>query len=368
MTQKRDYYEVLGVDKNSSSSEIKKAYRKIAFANHPDRNEGDAAAEKNFKEASDAYAVLSDSQKKQIYDQYGHAGLSGHGHQGFSSAEDVFSNFGSIFEDLFGFGGGFGARQRVRKGADLRYDMQVSFKESILGVEKEIEYHRGETCVECDGSGLEPGKQPVTCSDCEGQGQIRRSQGFFSVATTCTRCGGTGSMINDPCKKCSGSGQKSKLKSLKVKVPPGVQDGVRLRISGEGESSPTSGGPTGDLYVFLEIEKHEDYTREEDHIVYRLPISIAQASLGMDFEAPLIEGIKSMKIPAGTQHGTRIKIKGEGSPSLRSGRKGDFFVEVLVAVPKKLNKRQREILEEFAKEDNTDYSTKKSGFFDRIFS
>ena len=371
MTTKKDYYEVLGIEKSSDGTVIKKAFRKLAVKYHPDRNPDDAAAEQNFKEASEAYEVLSDDQKRSVYDQYGHAGLSGQGYEGFSNTEDIFSNFGSIFEDLFGFsgGGGFGGgRQRVQKGSDLRYDLKISFKEAILGVEKDIDFRRGQNCEECKGSGVEKGKTPLSCSDCNGQGQVRRSQGFFSVSTTCPSCKGTGAIIKDPCAGCRGSGQTTRAKKLNVKVPAGVDDGVRLRITGEGEDSPGGAGPAGDLYVFLNVESNKDYIREDQNIVYQLPISIAQAALGVHEQIPLVDGEKELEIPAGTQHGTRINIKGKGAPSLRGGRPGDFFVEVLVVVPEKLSKTQRELLEKFAEEDKVDYHKKKSSIFDRIFS
>ncbi|MEZ4741187.1 MAG: molecular chaperone DnaJ [Bdellovibrionota bacterium] len=363
---KADYYELLNISKSASSGDIKAAYRKLALKYHPDRNPGDLEAEEKFKEVSEAYEVLSSPDKKSIYDQYGHAGLSGQGHHGFQDVGDIFSSFGSIFEDFFGFGGG-GGRSRARKGADLRYDLTIDFEEAVFGVEKEIEFDRESSCATCDGSGAEPGTSRVTCQTCAGSGQIRRNQGFFSVAVTCSTCRGEGSTIKDPCKSCRGTGRVAEHKKISVKVPAGVDTGLRLRVSGEGEAGINS-GPQGDLYVVLHVADSAMYERDGADIYYKHPIGMAQAALGCSAVIPTLDGEQQIEIPAGIQHGHVIKIPSLGVPHIRGVGRGDFHVVLEVVVPKKLNKEQKELLHKFAEITGEVVKNQNSGgFFHRIF-
>lgn len=364
---KVDYYEVLSVTAESSDAEIKAAYRKCALKFHPDRNPGDKEAEKKFKEASEAYEVLSDKEKKAVYDRYGHAGLSGQGHQGFHDVNDVFSSFGNIFEDFFGFSGGGGSRgSRVRRGADLKYDMKLDFKEAVFGIEKDIEFDRETECGTCDGSGAKPGTERVSCQMCGGAGQVRRNQGFFSVAVTCPACKGEGSTVKDPCTSCHGSGKETEHKTISVKVPAGVDTGLRLRVSGEGEAG-SNGGPSGDLYVILHVQDSKEYHRDGIDIIYEQPISMAQAALGCKLKVETLDGEEEIEVPAGTQFGDRVTLPSLGVPHIRGVGRGDFIVELNVVVPKKLNKEQRELLEKFAEITGEPVKHKSGGFFHRIF-
>lgn len=363
---KEDYYEVLGVSKSADASQLKSAYRKAALKYHPDRNPGDKAAEDRFKVISEAYEVLSDARKRQIYDQFGHQGLSGQGFHA-SSAEDIFSQFGSIFEDFFGFGGGGGARRsRAQRGSDLRYDLELEFKEAVFGAEKEIEFERDVECSPCSGSGAKPGSQPITCSGCQGAGQVRRNQGFFSVAMTCANCEGTGTIVKDKCGECHGSGRGSEKRKLSVKVPAGVDTGLKLRVTREGEGG-AKGGPSGDLYVVLHVQESERFIRDGVDLILKQPISFCQATLGAQIEIETLEAKKKITIPAGTQFGHRIPIPGEGVPSLRGGARGDLFVQLEVVIPKKLGKQQRELLEKYAELEHEEVKHQGQGFFQRIF-
>ena len=365
MSDKRDYYEVLGLNKSASAAEIKSAYRKSALKFHPDRNPGDAEAEKNFKEASEAYEVLSDDNKRATYDQFGHAGLSGQGFSGFQDVGDIFSSFGSIFEEFFGFsGGGPGGRTRARRGSDLRYDLKIDFEEAVFGTEKNIEFDKAVNCKECDGEGAPPGGK-TTCTMCNGIGQVRRTQGFFSVQTACPSCRGRGVEIKDPCKSCRGQGQVSERKNINVKIPAGVDTGLRLRVTGEGEIGQ-NGGPAGDLYVVIFVKDHKNFERDGYDIVCYRAVNMAHAALGGAIKIETLEGEEEIEIPPGTQHGTQLKISGAGIPRLKGNGRGDLIVEIHVAIPKKLNKEQREALEKFAKASGEEV-TAPSGLFNRIF-
>lgn len=358
---KQDYYELLGVSKQASDSDIKTAYRKAAMQNHPDRNPGDKEAEERFKLASEAYEVLSDPQKRQVYDRYGHQGLSG---QGFQDVGDIFESFGSIFEDFFGFSGG--GRSRQRRGADLRYDLEIDFKDAVFGVEKEIEFSRKAPCKACDGGGAEPGTSRAQCSTCNGIGQVRRTQGFFSVATTCPTCQGEGSIVQSPCKSCRGKGTVREAKTLSVKVPAGVDTGLRLRITGEGEA--TQGGTAGDLYVVLHVKENDKYIREDCEILTYRPISMAQAALGCTVEVETLDGIREVEVPAGAQFGHQITLPGLGVPKLRGNGRGDFHVQIKVEVPKRLNKEQKELLQKFAEiSGDKTASGQSGGFLGKLF-
>ncbi|MBW2077718.1 MAG: molecular chaperone DnaJ [Deltaproteobacteria bacterium] len=348
MNDKRDYYEILSIPRNASDEEIKKSYRQLAMKYHPDRNPGDKEAEERFKEAAEAYEVLRDPEKREIYDHYGHAGLQGTGFQGFRDFDDIFSSFGDIFEDFFGFGSGFRSRRRARKGADIQYDLKLSFFEASFGAEKEIEVPRLEACQRCDGSGVEPGFQRETCRACGGRGQIVRSQGFIRVATTCSNCGGTGEIITNPCKQCNGTGRVQVKKEINMKIPPGVKTGINLRLSGEGERSP-NGGPPGDLYVQIHVEPHEFFEREGDDVICRVPVSFVDAALGTTVEIPTLEGTEKMHIPEGTQPGDILRLRGKGIPGLGGRGRGDQIIVLDVKIPKNMTRDQRELLREFAR-------------------
>jgi molecular chaperone DnaJ len=359
---KRDYYEVLAVNRQATSEEIKKSYRKLALKYHPDRNQGDPSAEEQFKEASEAYEVLSDPEKRRIYDQYGHQGLSG---QGFSNVDDIFSSFGSIFEEFFGFS--TRGSSRSRRGADLRYDLELDFEEAIFGIEREIKFKRSKTCVTCKGSRMKPGSQKVRCGACGGSGQVRRDQGFFSIAVACSKCHGEGQIIKEFCPECNGAGTTAEERKVNVKVPPGIDEGVRLRVTGEGEAG-SGGAAPGDLYVFIHVKPSEIFVRQDNDILCRAPIGMASAALGCTLKVPYLKGEeREIVVPAGAQHGQRIVLAGEGVPMLRGVGKGDFIVELDVRIPKKLTKEQRQLLEKYAELGQEDYSTGHQGFFNRLF-
>ena len=348
MATKRDYYEVLGVDRTASDTQLKSAYRKLALQFHPDRNPGDREAEERFKEASEAYEVLRDPQKRQIYDQFGHQGLEGSGFSGFVGFEDIFSSFSDIFEDFFGFGSGRRSRGRGQRGADLRYDMTLSFMEAAFGTETEITVDKLELCPECAGSRCAPGSQPEVCGYCNGSGQVSRSQGFFTVRSTCPQCHGQGQAIPNPCKNCRGAGQVRVSKKVAVKIPGGVDNGSRLRLTGEGEAG-SYGGPNGDLYVFIQVRPHEFFERNNNDIICRVPISFIQATLGSNVSIPTLNGERSLDIPRGTQPGDIFRFPGEGIPYLRGGGRGDQIIQVMIKTPTHLNRKQEELLREFAK-------------------
>lgn len=357
MTNKRDYYKVLGVNRGASDDELKSAYRKLALKYHPDRNPDDKESEEKFKEASEAYEVLRDSQKRSIYDQFGHQGLEGSGFSGFGGFEDIFSSFGDIFEDFFGFGGRRRSRSRSQRGSDLRYDLTIKFMDAAFGIEKEIEIEKMEKCKTCDGNGCEPGTNPETCSQCQGSGQVSRSQGFFTVRTTCHRCRGTGQHIPNPCKQCKGVGQVLESKKVSIKIPAGVDTGSRLRLTGEGEAG-IYGGPPGDLYVFIKVKPHEFFQRNEIDIICQVPISFVQAALGDKIMIPTLNGEKKLEIPKGTQPGDLFRFNGEGIPSLHGRRRGDQIIQVLVKTPTHLSKKQESLLKEFADLETEKFSNK----------
>jgi molecular chaperone DnaJ len=359
MSTKRDYYEVLGVSRTVDAAELKKRYRKLAIQFHPDKNPGNKEAEEKFKEASEAYEVLSDAKKRQIYDQYGHKGLDGSSFSSAGGFEDIFSSFGDVFEDFFGFGGGGrrGRQRAPRKGADLRYDLTIEFMEAAFGTEKELTIPRNQTCSTCKGSGCKDGTEPEICSTCKGTGQYIQSQGFFTVKSTCPSCRGQGKMIKSPCSDCHGSGLKKIERKVSVKIPAGVDSGSKLRLTGEGEAGP-EGTPPGDLYVFINVKHHKYFQRSENDILCLIEISFAQAALGAKIKVETLTGEETLKIPAGTQYGETFRLRGEGIASLRTGRRGDQIIQVEVKIPKKLNKKQEKLLKEYESIDSETFSNK----------
>ncbi len=365
MTDKRDYYEILGVSRDVEKLELKKAYRKLAIKYHPDKNPGNREAEEKFKEASEAYEVLNDDNKRQIYDQFGHRGLEGAGHSGPSGFEDIFSSFGDIFEDFFGFGGG-GRGNRVRKGSDLRYDMTIDFMEAAFGTEKTITIPKMDLCDLCKGSGCAEGKSPQTCSQCNGTGQFIQSQGFFKVKTSCPYCKGHGTVITDPCTKCRGQGRVEITRKVQVKIPAGVDVGSKLRLTGEGEASPSPGGPSGDLYVVINVKPHKRFQRDHTDVICAIDISFVQAALGDEITIPTLVGEEKLKIPKGTQYGDLFRLKGEGIASLRTGRRGDQIIKVIIKTPTKLNQKQIELLQEFDRLDSNKISNKLKNLFKKL--
>jgi molecular chaperone DnaJ len=360
---KRDFYEVLGVDKQAEGSNIKAAYRKLAMKYHPDRNPDDKAAEEKFKEASAAYEVLSDSEKRARYDRFGHQGVEG---QGFQDVNDIFSSFGSIFEEFFGMGGNGGRRSGPRRGADLRFDLVVEFKDSVFGCEREIEFERLCTCEICKGVGTKNPNDVKTCRTCGGVGQVRRQQGFFAIQTSCPTCRGVGQSIDNPCKPCSGNGVVNQKRKLNVKVPAGIDSGVRLRISGEGEPGPSS-GPSGDLYVVLHVKESERFVRDGLDIIIDQPVSMALAALGGKLKVETLDSTIEIQVPSGSQHGDRITIAGEGVPHIKGIGKGDLHVQIRIVIPKKLSKDQRELLLKYA-EISGEENKGTAGFFGKMFS
>ncbi len=347
MTTTRDYYEILGVGRNASEAEIKSAYRKLALQHHPDRNQGHKEAEEKFKEAAEAYAVLCDPQKRQRYDAYGHAGLGGAG-AGFDPT--IFSDFGDILGDLFGFGDAFGRRRGgPRRGADLRYNLELTFAEALFGTETSIQIPRAEACGTCHGTGAAPGTSPTTCSACRGRGQVTFQQGFFSVARTCGRCQGTGQVVATPCKDCGGQGHLTVERKLQIKIPGGVDTGSQLRISGEGEAG-SAGGPSGDLYVVVRVEEHPFFQREGSALLCEVPIGFAQAALGASIEVPTADGGRTkVTVPEGTQSGTTFRVRGQGVPHLGGRGRGDLHVTVRVVVPTRLSAEQRKMIDQLAR-------------------
>jgi molecular chaperone DnaJ len=342
----KDYYKILGVSRDATEEEIKRSYRKIAMQYHPDRNPGNKEAEEKFKIASEAYEVLSDPEKREIYDHYGIEGLKGTGFTGFRGFDDIFSAFGDIFEDFFGFGTTYKRRTKARPGADLRYDLKISFYDAAFGKETEIEIPKDVLCDICNGTGAKPGTHPAICPNCKGTGQVTRSQGFFTISTTCSQCRGGGKFIPHPCKECRGLGRVKVNKKIQIKLPPGVDTGSKLRIRGEGEEGER-GGPPGDLFVFLYVEPHDFFSRDGDDIICQIPISFTQAALGSEIEIPTLNGKRNLSIPKGTEGGEIFKIKGEGFPKLRGYGRGDQVVQTVVKTPKNLTKRQEELLREF---------------------
>lgn len=351
MSAKKDYYELLGVSRNASEQEIKRAYRKMAMKYHPDKNQGDKAAEEKFKEVAGAYEVLSDSQKRSAYDQFGHAGVDQNamGGGGFGGGAGGAGGFGDIFDDLFGGGGGGrgrGGRRQPQRGSDLAYNLEVTLEEAVHGVDKKIKIQTHVHCSTCSGSGAKPGSKKSTCSTCNGQGAVRMQQGFFAVEQTCPTCHGEGESISDPCTGCFGSGVKREPKTLSVKIPAGVDTGDRIRLAGEGEAGE-KGAPSGDLYVQVVVKQHEIFVRDGNNLHVDVPISFVQATLGGEVQVPTIDGRVKLKIPAETQSGKTFRLRGKGVKPLRGGITGDILCSVNVETPINLTKEQKKILEDF---------------------
>ena len=371
---KRDYYEILGTIKSASPEEIKKAYRKLALKHHPDKNKGDKTAEAKFKEASEAYHVLSDKGRRANYDQFGHAAFEGTGGRGGFSNFDFTSAFSDIFgsdvfDDFFeGFGGGRGRGRRRSsdfRGEDLRYDLTISLEEAFNGKKQEINFSSSETCTKCSGSCSEPGSKPVSCSMCGGQGRVRSNQGFFTVQQTCPECSGVGEQISNPCKECRGIGKKQTRKKITTTIPKGVDDGTRIRLSGKGEAG-TKGGGNGDLYIFVSVESHDIFKRSDENLFYEFPISLADAALGTTVEVPTIDGRKSkVKIPSGTQNGKQFRLKGKGMPIMRGKEFGDLYIRAFTEVPVSLSKEQKNLLEQFKKLEDSKSNPTIRNFFEK---
>lgn len=359
----RDYYEVLGVERSAGDEEIKKAYRKLAFKYHPDRNPDNPEAESKFKEAAEAYEVLRNPETRSRYDRFGHEGLGGNGFGGFGSTEDVFSAFSDIFGEFFGFSGRGASRgPRPQPGNDLRYDLTVSFRDAAKGTEVTLKIPKNMPCHVCDGTGAEPGTKPETCKHCGGSGQVIQSQGFFRIAVSCPVCHGTGKVVAHPCKECHGRGVTREIRELKLRVPAGVDDGSRLRLRGEGEPGQ-HGGPPGDLYVVLRVEPDKVFERQGQNLILRVEITFPQAALGHKIEVPTLTGNETMDIPKGTQSGEIFSLRGLGLPVPGTSRHGDLLVEVTVNTPKSLSKKQEELLREFEKLDGEKPITKVKDFF-----
>jgi len=364
---KADFYEMLGVTRECDDGALKSAFRKLAMKYHPDRNPGDADAEHKFKEINQAYEILKDPQKRAAYDRFGHAAFEqgmGGGGGGFGGG-----GFSDIFEDLFGemMGGGrrrsSGGRER---GADMRYNMEITLEEAFTGKTAQIRVPSSITCTDCSGSGAKPGTSPVTCAMCSGSGRVRASQGFFSIERTCPQCQGRGQTIKDPCPKCAGQGRVTEERSLSVNIPSGIEDGTRIRLAGEGEAG-MRGGPSGDLYIFLSVKPHEFFQRDGADLYCKVPISMTTAALGGQFEVATLDGTQTrVKVPDGTQNGRQFRLKGKGMPILRQPQVGDLYIQVAVETPQNLSRRQRELLEEFEKLSSTENSPQSAGFFSRM--
>lgn len=363
MAQKRDYYEVLGVDRSADADGLKKAFRKLAMQYHPDRNPGDKEAEEKFKEASEAYEVLSDPERRPRYDRFGHQGVEGFGGQGGFTNVNINDIFGEIFGEMFG--GGRGRRQRNR-GADLRYNLELTFEEAAFGSEVTVKIPRPKRCGSCDGTGSKS-KQMRTCPTCGGAGEVRFTQGFFAVARTCSQCSGTGQIVSDPCRDCKGAGKLEAVSELSVKIPPGVDTGTRVRLAGEGEPGE-HGGPSGDLYVVVHVKEHPIFHREDYEVFCEVPVSFVQATLGAQLEVPTLDGMVKMKVPEGTQSGKIFRLKGKGIPHLHSSDRGDQHVRVIVETPQNLTGKQRELLEKFAEASGEDVNPQSKSFFDKVKS
>jgi molecular chaperone DnaJ len=360
---KRDYYETLGVGRTASAEEIKKAYRKVALKHHPDRNPGDKAAEAQFREASEAYQVLCDAEKRAQYDRFGHAAFE----QGAGGFDFSAAGFEDIFGDIFGdfFGGSRRGRSRSRRGEDLRYDLEISFEEAVFGAEKTLRIPRLAPCADCSGTGSRNGAPRDACGPCRGTGQLRYQQGLFTIAKTCGTCQGQGSVLRDPCRTCDGGGAVRNEQSLSVRIPAGVDTGSRLKLRGEGEAGPNN-GPAGDLYVVVHVREHPLFTRDGTDIVCDVPIGFTQAALGAEIDVPTPHGKVKMKIPAGTQSGNVFRLRGKGAPDLRGYGHGDALVRVLIETPRKLTAEQRELLEEFARLSGEEVHPIAKGFLDKV--
>ena len=365
---KRDYYDVLGVPKGSEKDEIKKAYRTKAKELHPDRNSDNPNAEAQFKEVNEAYEVLKDAEKKAAYDRYGHAAFeSGGGGTGFGGSGDFSSAFSDVFDDLFGdfMGGGRGGRKQQSRGSDLRYNLSISLEDAFAGLQKTINVPSSVACGSCNGTGAAGGSSPTTCPTCSGLGKVRATQGFFTVERGCPTCSGAGQIIKNPCSSCGGQGTQKKDRALSVNVPPGVETGTRIRLAGEGETGPR-GGISGDLYIFIEVSKHKIFERDGLNLFCRVPVSMAKASLGGEVEVPTIDGGRSrVRIPAGSQSGRQMRLKGKGMPAIKTVQKGDMFIEMAVETPVNLTARQKELLQEF-EELSEDNNPETNSFFSSV--
>src|ERR671931_1218412 len=362
---KRDYYEVLGVARSATEAELKAAFRKLAMQHHPDRNPGDKDCEHRFKEINEAYEILKDPDKRAAYDRFGHAAFE-HGGGGHGFGSDFASSFADIFDDLFGMGGRRSRSSGRERGADLRYNMEISLEEAYAGKNAQVRIPTSVTCEACSGSGAKSGTRPKACPTCGGQGRIRHAQGFFTLERTCPACQGRGQVIDNPCPSCSGSGRVTRERSLSVNIPAGVEDGTRIRLAGEGEAG-VRGGPAGDLYIFLSIESHQFFQRDGADLHCRVPISMVTAALGGSFDVPTIDGGKTkVKVLEGTQSGRRFRLQGKGMPVLRSKQVGDMYVQVVVETPQNLTKRQKELLAEFEKISSRDTHPESAGFFARV--
>ncbi len=366
---KRDYYDVLGVDKGAENNDIKRAYRKLAMKFHPDRNPDDEKAAESFREVTEAYEVLSDADKRARYDQYGHAGvddqMGGFGSGGFQGSH-AYQDFGDLFGSMFGdaFGGG-GAAQANNQGSDLRYNLSITLEEAAVGKEVELEIPKHESCGTCSGSGARPGTNPVPCSTCGGHGQVQMQQGFFAVRRPCPSCNGAGKKIESPCVTCGGTGRKKVKKSLKVKIPAGVYDGAQVRVSGEGEAG-TNGGASGDLFIVVRIKEHSIFERDGADLHCEMPITFPQATLGSEVDAPTLDGKVKIKIPAGTESGRVFRLRGHGVKDVRVRQQGDLYVRVQIAVPKKLTDKQKELLKAFAEETGDEVYPERSSFLGKV--
>lgn len=365
---KRDYYEVLGVKRDADEAEIKKAYRRIAMKFHPDRNSDDKDAEEKFKEASEAYEVLSDAQKRGAYDQYGHAAVDGSGGMGGGGGAGFGDIFGDVFGDIFGGGGRSRSRGGPQRGSDLRYNLDVNLEEAVHGTTTKIRIPTLVACKPCEGSGAKPGSKPVTCNTCGGVGQVRMQQGFFAVQQTCPTCRGRGTTISDPCTSCRGNGRVEEEKILSVKIPPGVDNGDRIRLAGEGEAG-TAGGPSGDLYVQIAVRPHKIFEREGKNLYCEVPISFVDAALGGEIEVPTLDGKVMLKVPEETQTGKLFRLRGKGVVPVRGGQAGDLICKVAVETPVKLSKQQKDILRQFqSTTEGANNSPRKSSWFDSVKS
>ncbi|HRJ70065.1 MAG TPA: molecular chaperone DnaJ [Beijerinckiaceae bacterium] len=365
---KRDYYEVLGVPKNADEAALKSAFRKLAMQHHPDKNPGDKAAEAKFKELNEAYQVLSDGQKRAAYDRFGHQAFEqgGGGPGGFGT--DFGASMSDIFENIFGevFGGGRRSAGGRERGADLRYNLEITLEEAFVGKAATLKVPTSVTCEACTGTGAKPGTKPKTCTTCAGHGRVRATQGFFAIERTCPTCHGRGQIIDDPCRSCAGAGRVMKERTLQVNVPPGVEDGTRIRLSGEGEAG-ARGGPAGDLYVFLSVKPHSLYQRDGADLFARVPISMVAAALGTEISVPTLDGTDAkVRIPEGTQSGKQFRVKAKGMPVLRTKDRGDLFIQCVVETPQNLTRRQKELLREFQEGSSKETQPEAEGFFARM--
>ena len=368
---KRDYYEVLGVNRDASDDELKKAYRRLAMKHHPDRNPDSANAEEKFKEAKEAYEILADPDKRAAYDQFGHAGVDQTAGMGAGAGGAGFGGFADAFGDIFGdiFGGGAGrSRSNVYRGADLRYNLEVSLEEAARGTETKIRIPTMEECETCHGSGAKPGTEPVSCPTCHGHGQVRMTQGFFSIAQTCPKCHGSGKVVQNPCTTCSGNGRIKRQKTLSVKIPSGVDEGDRIRLSGEGEAG-VNGGPSGDLYVVIHVRPHDVFTRDGNNLHCEMPVSFTKAALGGEIEIPTLDGYAKIRIPAETQSGKVFRLRGKGIKGVRSSSYGDLLCHVVVETPVRLTARQKELLaelEEINQSNSSRHNPRAKSWMDKV--